>query len=405
MTDRQKLEIAAAKARKELRALAMSEDATAEQIAEATAKVDNLEARAAALPDDDPDPEPNKDGDEDAEARELRELAGRVEVRRYIGAAMDGGAVDGAEGEYNQALGMGAGSFPLRLLAPEARATTDTDAGVNQGSWLDRLFAKTCAAHVGVSFRSAGPGVAAYPVTTAGASAAQRGRGEAAADAAWTVGVTEVKPSRNAVRAVFSVEDAARLRGLEDALRRDLRMALTEGIDKAVFLGDDGANENSADIAGLTTAANVSESTITQANKVKWPATVKVFTDLIDGVYASSPADLRIVAAVGAARLWLATQANSNRNESVAQVMKGNGLSWMTRGGIETATADGDFGAFVGLARGIEGAAVAPVWESARLIRDPYSGASKGEVAITLHTLWGFKLARAANFKRVKFVA
>ena len=108
---------------------------------------------------------------------------------------------------------------------------------------------------------------------------------------------------------------------------------------------------------------------------------------------------------MGAARLWLATQANSNRNESVAQVMKGNGLSWMTRGGIETATADGDFGAFVGLARGIEGAAVAPVWESARLIRDPYSGASKGEVAITLHTLWGFKLARAANFKRVKFVA
>ncbi|MDE2974567.1 MAG: hypothetical protein OXU64_07600 [Gemmatimonadota bacterium] len=405
MTDRQKLEIAAAKARKELRALAMSEDATAEQIAEATAKVDNLEARAAALPDDDPDPEPNKGGDEDAEARELRELAGRVEVRRYIGAAMDGGAVDGAEGEYNAALGMGAGSFPLRLLAPEERATTDTDAGVNQGSWLDRLFAKTCAMHVGVGFRSAGPGVAAYPVTTAGASAAQRGRGEAAADAAWAVGVTEVKPSRNAVRAVFSVEDAARLRGLEDALRRDLRMALTEGIDKAVFLGDGGANENSADIAGLTTAANVSESTITQANKVKWPATVKVFTDLIDGVYASSPADLRIVAAVGAARLWLSTQANSNRNESVAQVMKGNGLSWMTRGGIETATADGDFGAFVGLARGIEGAAVAPVWESARLIRDPYSGASKGEVAITLHTLWGFKLARAANFKRVKFVA
>ena len=255
MTDRQKLEIAAAKARKELRALAMSEDATAEQIAEATAKVDNLEARAAALPDDPPEPEPNKDGDEDAEARELRELAGRVEVRRYIGAAMDGGAVDGAEGEYNAALGMGAGSFPLRLLAPEARATTDTDAGVNQGTWLDRLFAKTCAAHVGVSFRSAGPGVAAYPVTTAGASAAQRGRGEAAVDAAWTVGVTEVKPSRNAVRAVFSVEDAARLRGLEDALRRDLRMALTEGIDKAVFLGDAGANEDAGDITGLTSLA------------------------------------------------------------------------------------------------------------------------------------------------------
>ena len=38
---------------------------------------------------------------EDAEARERRALEGRVEVRNYIGAAFDGGAVGGAEGEYN----------------------------------------------------------------------------------------------------------------------------------------------------------------------------------------------------------------------------------------------------------------------------------------------------------------
>ena len=32
------------------------------------------------------------------------------------------------------------------------------------------------------------------------------------------------------------------------------------------------------------------------------------------------------------------------------------------------------------MARGIEGAAVAPVWETGRLIRDELTGASKGEV-------------------------
>lgn len=410
MTEAQKLRLKANEAREALQGLMDAEAPDDEAIGAKLKEVRNLDNRALAAEVLEAEANgPDKVNAEDAEARERRELEGRAEVRRYIGAAMEGGPVDGAEAELNAALGMGGGSFPLRLLAPEREAratTTDTDAGVNQGTWLDRLFAKTCAAYVGVSFRRVGPGVAGFPVTTAGASAAQRGRGEAAADAAWTVGVTEVKPSRNAVRAVFSVEDAARLRGLEDALRRDLRMALTEGIDRAVFLGDDGANENAGDITGLTTAANVSESTITQANKVKWPATVKTFTDLIDGVYASSPAaDLRIVATVGAARLWLATQANANRNESIAQVMKGNGLSWMTRGGIETATTDGKFAAFVGLGRGIAGAAVAPVWESARLIRDPYSGASKGEVAVTLQTLWGFALPRPANFKRVKFAA
>ena len=55
-----------------------------------------------------------------------------------------------------------------------------------------------------------------HPVTTAGASAAQRQRStDAAADAAWTIGVTEMKPKRNAVRLLFSIEDAARIPGLE----------------------------------------------------------------------------------------------------------------------------------------------------------------------------------------------
>ena len=320
---------------------------------------------------------------------------------------MDGGAVDGAEAELNAALGMGAGSFPLRLLAParETRATTDTDAGTAQQTWLDRLFADTAAMHAGVTFRSVGPGVAAFPVTTAGASAAQRGRKQAAADAAWTVGVTEIKPTRNAVRATFSVEDAARLRGLEDALRRDLRMALTEGIDRAVFIGDAGANENAGDITGLQTHGSVTEVTLTQAAKVKYADWMAKFAGMIDGKHAASQSDLRIVMSVGANTLLLSTIANANRNETVGQVLRGNGISWRVRGEIETASTNGKFGAFVGLGRGIMGAAVAPVWESARLIRDPYSNAAKGEVAVTLQTLWGFDLPRAANFRRLKFVA
>ena len=133
-------------------------------------------------------------------------------------------------------------------------------------------------------------------MTTAGASAAQRGRGEAAADAAWTVGLTELKPTRNAVRLVFSVEDAARIPNLESALNRDMRMALTEGIDRAIFLGEAGANENTADIVGLNTATGLTEKTITQANKVKGPETLTAFAELVDGLHAESLGDLRVVA-------------------------------------------------------------------------------------------------------------
>ena len=412
MTDAQRATMAAQVQKREHRAWLLSEeskDAEASEIETRSKVVDAAEARAAALTaTETAENGPDVTTGEGAEAREIRELEGRVEVRRYIGAAMDGGAVDGAEREYNQALGMGAGSFPLRLLAPEVetRATTDTSAGVTQGTWLDRLFADTAAMYLGVSFRSVRSGVQAYPTTTAGASAAQRGRKEAAADGVWTVSVAEVKPTRNAVRAVFSVEDSARLMGLEDALRRDLRMALTEGIDRAVFLGGSGANEDTADITGLQTHASVIEATLSQSNKVKPANTVALLAGLIDGQYAASPGDLRIVASVGANTLWMSTVANAAaENQTLAQFLRASGFGWRVRGGIETATAAGDYAAFVGLARGIEGSGVAPVWDSARLIRDELSGAARGEVAITLHSLWGFALPRPANFRRVKFTA
>ena len=268
---------------------------------------ESAEARAAA--DD------FANGEADGEAAEVRALRGRVRIGEYVGAAIDQRMAEGAEAELNAALKMRGNAFPLSLLAPapvEARATTNTDSQTNQsGRWLDRLFAGTAAERIGITMESVAPGVASFPVTTAGASAAQRGRSEAAADAAWTVGVTELKPTRNAVRAVFNEEDAHRLPSLEASLRRDLGMALAEGVDRAIFLGDAGANENTADIVGLTTAASVVEVSITQANKVKGPETLEAFSGLVDGIHAMTFGDLMICSSVGAWRLWENTIINS----------------------------------------------------------------------------------------------
>ena len=362
------------------------------------------ELRAAITIEAAEDAELRNEFNDDPETRELRGLETRANVGAYVASAMSGGRVGGAELEYNQALNLSEDRFPLRLLAPgqEQRATTAVDAATQQTRWVDRLFAEACAMKLGFTFDSVAPGVAAYPVTTGGATPAQRGKAQLTADAGWAVGVTELKPTRNAVRAVFTVEDAARLPTLEEALTRELRMALVEGVDRAIFIGDATADPDAGDIVGLTTAS-IDESTITQANKVKWPETVAVFASLIDGKYAMGPADLNIVAAVGANTLWMSTSANTNRNESVAQVLQGNGLTWKTRGDIEAATTSGTFGAFVGLARGIAGAGVAAVWDSSQLLRDPYSNSAKGEVALTMNHLWATGLPRTANFKRVKF--
>ena len=347
-------------------------------------------------------------GEGDAEARALQELRGKVKLTSYVTAAVEQRAAAGAEAEFNQTLGIAGNRFPLELLSPpEIRATSDVDTATVPSRWIDRLFAGSAAQAVGITMESVPAGVASFPVTSAGASAAQRGRQEAAADAAWTISVSELKPTRNSVRVVFSVEDAARIPGLESALTRDFRMALMEGIDRACFLGDSGANENVADITGLMTAAGLVDKTISQANKIKGSNVLAEFASLIDGKAAMMPSDLKAVFAVGANTLWAHQLANTGASvdTTIAEFLRRFGLNWMTRGDLETNTAADDFAAFVGLGRGIEGSAVAAVWNSGELIRDPYTNAAKGEVALMLLYLWGFGLPRASNFARVKFIA
>ena len=347
-------------------------------------------------------------GDLDAGQRELDAIGSNLHFGNYVSAAVEMRAVDSAEAEYNSGVGMSARQFPLAMLAParvQMRATTDTDGQANSHSWLDRLFAASAMARLQISMESVPPGQAVFMTTTAGATGTQRSRSQAAGAAAWTVGVKTMEPKRNAVHAVYSIEDATRLPGLGDALRRDLGMALTDAIDVAVFVGDNGASTAADDIAGLNTHANVTEVTLTQSAKIMADDTLKAFSDMVDGKHAMDLSDLNIVSSVGSYRLWLSTiHAAAVDNQTVAQFMMASGLSWGSREGINEDTDNNDFGAFVSRRRGIEGAGVAAVWNAGQMIVDEITGADSGEVKLTLNYLWQFDLPRASNFARLKYV-
>ena len=287
----------------------------------------------------------------------------------------------------------------------EERAKRDGDATASQATWLDRAFGATAAETLGITFQSVPAGTATFPFTSAGGSPAQRGRTQAAAESTYTVGVRELKPARRAVHGIYSIEDEARLPGMADAIARDMGAAMVDSVDLAILNGDSGANETAANIVGLKTAG-ISETTITQAKKVKGDEVLMDFLGFVDGLYAGSMADLRIVASVGSNINWSARiHAATVSNQTIASFLRENGLSWITRHGIDTQTNNGDFGAYIGLARGIEGAATAAVWEAAQLIRDPFSGADKGEVQLSLNFLWQLGFSRTANFKRIKYVS
>ena len=268
MTDLQRLELRMGDLRKQLAELIGATEPDTTAIETLTGEIRATDALLVAQKVLAPEAKPEVTTTaETAEERALVELRSNVQFGRYVSAALAGMPVmGGAELELNQHLNIAANFFPLELLAGgEHRALRDGDGEGNQGTWLDRIVAETAAARLGVTFPMVPAGVAAYPVMSAGASGVQRGRTEAVAEGTYTVAVTELKPTRNAVYGIYSIEDELRLPGLSEAIIRDMRAATLESIDKAVFIGDAGANEAGADIAGLTTAAGVVEKTITQA--------------------------------------------------------------------------------------------------------------------------------------------
>ena len=385
----------------------LTDEARAEMDTLKTEYADNERRQAAAIiQDGTPEPVEHRD---DAEGHEFRNLLDGAHFSKYVAAAMAGNGVgDGAERELNDHLGIAHNYFPLRMIAGpelETRAKIAGEAQETQGTWLDRIFHNTAAERVGISFRPVPAGVSAYPVTTGGGNPQQRGREEAVSPITFSVVVTEIKPSRRAITATYSIEDDMRLPGLSDAIERDMRMAMSETVDRVCFNGDSGANEASGDVVGMRTQADIAEFTVTQAQKVSAIELLKKYLAFVDGSYASSLSDIRIVSSVGANVLWYGSvHASTVDNETVAQFLMRSGMSWTVRGGIDTATSNGDFGAYVGLSRGIEGAGIAAVWEQAQLIRDPYTSATKGEVQLTLNYLWQLGFPRADNFKRMKFV-
>ena len=321
------------------------EEALLTRCDELTKEVRSLEVqfRSAVVEEDvqEKEVETSHNDELSSEDREIRSLEGKAEFFDYFDAAKEMRSLrDGAALEFNQALGLGSDQFPLQKLAPsveelEMRQTTDKDTATIPRRWVDRLFFGSAAARLGMTFESVPAGVASFPVTTAGSVSGQRAKSQGASASAWSIGVTELKPTRNAINGIFSVEDIARVPSLEEAIIRDLRAAIVAQIDKSLFVGDSGATGTDADIVGLNTAG-ISEFTLTQGNKVKADKTLEKFVELVDGLHAESLGDVSIVASVGSNKLWMTQIHNSGvDNQTVAQFLRQSGTcqrQWDTDG-------------------------------------------------------------------------
>ena len=350
----------------------------------------------------------------DGEAPAYKKLVDRVDIQTIATSAIEHRALQGAAKELNQhhKLPDGGGHFPLSILFKddEHRTMTDTTTTRMPRPWADMLFSMTKAADLGIMPEAVTSGTASYPVTrTFPTSGAQRGREQAASVSVWTTENIDIDNSRSTVHVELNSEDQIRNPMLRSASERHLRKAIAQGIDKAIFLGDTGANEDSADITGLDAAVDIVEKTITQTNKLLPNKTLETFTSLLDGVHAETLSDLGVVTSVPANLLWHDTILSvASETASVFRTMRKHlmdeGLMWSTRADLADGTGNGKWLGFAGRKTDLQSSYACPVWNSGQLVVDPYTSAKSAKLLLTLHYFWNFKLIRASSFARIKFI-
>ena len=404
MTPKQKIELRMSEVRQKLNGFAAAETLTESEQAESDAlakEFGQLETRLRAAIVAEPAADPP--ADPPAVDPQKTELRARVEVRDYLLEAMTGRTATGAAAELRaEVLGAEAreGLLPWEALLPTREVRADaatvgpTDVGVNQQAIIPRVFADGVTQFLGVTMPTVGVGEAVYTVITGGATAQMRAVGaekdaEVATFEAFTLG-----PVRLTARYLLRVEDLNRLRGMEDALRADLRGAISDAMDNQVLNGSGAAPQVNGILNEVAAVGNAPNLVVTFSDMVQNAAAA------VDGKYAGRLGEVRML--VGPATYRVAASLFLNNGDmALSDYLQRNSAGF--RAGYHVPVPSSDIQSAVTFATRGEGSAVAPVWEGLELIRDPYSGAETGEVSITAVALWNFKVVREAPYKQPRF--
>ena len=345
------------------------------------------------------------------EEREFRQLETRAELRQAFRSVMNGDQLTGAEKELQEHRGLSGHTVPWDMVGPRTAPRTEDrvdavtgappDSHLQQHPILSRVFARSATATLGVAMPMVGVGQQNFPVVTTSDSAVILAKDTAEGDTA-DAGITAkvIEPKRLQRSYLFRREDQAVLGGLEEALRADLSMAVSDLLDKQVLSGD---GTTGAEFAGfLATAANggLTDRSDTPA-RVTFALAAAEAARGIDGRYAGGLGECSVVLGDDTAR-DLASKFQNNDSEAALAYMARTTMKTMASANV--AAVSGMFQEGVIARMGAAGAnAVCPTWDGLFMIRDEITGRKSGQIALTIGMLAGFDILRAGGFDRLKF--
>ncbi len=328
---------------------------------------------------------------ETRDGRQWADLVAGFELRQVAAALNEGRALSGRTAEAVAEM-RGQGGYrgvPVPFEALETRAGETLAGGTptprETMPIVDRLFAPTAAARMGVETINIPMGEREYPVVSS-AIAAGWANGELANVAgpqAFTTVDKSLVPDHN-FGVQLRVSRKALLQsgaGLEQAIRRDLANAIRVGLDRAVFLGSGAAGEPLGIIPGAATYGI----TVTPINAAAtWAVVRAAVTRFMLANAASAPGDVRLALRP---EVWNGMDGTYIAGTAVTEwerltmalptvALTTNGLAAPT-GSPAASTA-----LLTTTAGGLPPAFLA-TWGGVDLIRDPYSDAQSGALRLT----------------------
>ena len=326
----------------------------------------------------------------DAEARALRSLTGRANIGDVFHATVEQRETEGATKELQEHFRLGAHAVPLEMLREEHRAGTVTPAPTNTGAEeapvVLPVFSRGDAAFLNVSMPVVQNGDAIFPVLTTRPTVGVHKDSTEVDHTTGAFSAVALPPSSLRASFFYLRTDAARFRGMGDALREALSMGLSEALDAQVQ------------------AAIVSDVTRTNRGSVSDYSHYKsLITGRVDGRFAASESDVRAI--MGTATF---THSNTVYKSSESDESSVDAIRRMS-GGLRVSAHVGAVSGHkqdVILRRGARMDAVAPLWAGvdldSSLITDNFTKASTGKIVITANLLAAFKIIRAAGFARIQ---
>ena len=391
MTPAQTLALRASDIRSRLAELGGTPDLSDEQnteISELRNEYTDVEKRSAALIVAGDKPVEPVVKEQRSEDREMDALIAGASIAQIFGAALERRSTDGETAELQEHLGLSANQIPLELLEVRATGVTPAPANVaqNQSEIVPAVFPQSCAAYLGIDMPTVGVGEAVYPVLSTSADAGTPAEGIAQDETAGGFTAEVLSPSRIQASFFYSREDRARFAGMDSALRMNLSEALSDKLDQQIL---NGAN-------GLLEGTNIPN------NNVSTQTTYALYREQfaygrVDGRYATSPEDLRVVMGSATFAHAASQYRGNNDNTDALYAMKAAGVAVKVSAHVPDLAATKQ-NAIVRL--GMRRDMVAPIWQGIQLVPDEITKAAKGEVVITAIMLHAVKILRKAGFHK-----